>query len=156
MKAVETLLGEHPFFAGMRPAHLATLARCAWNEHIGAGELIVSEGDAADRFYIVRDGRVALQMHAGNRGWLTLETLHAGDVLGWSWLIPPYRWQFGARASTATRVTAFDGACLRGKCERDPRLGYDLLRRFAGELARRSTAARLQLLDLYGDARERA
>jgi CRP-like cAMP-binding protein len=156
MKSIEALLAAHPFFSDMKAGDLATLAGCAWNEHFEAGLPIAREGRPADRFYIVRSGRVALLVHAGNRGWLTVETLHDGDVLGWSWLIPPYRWQFDARAVADTRVTAFDGACLRGKCEADTRLGYDLMRRFAAELARRSRAARLQLLDVYGDWRDRA
>lgn len=156
MKKIEALLGAHPFFRDMAAQDLAALANCAWNEHFDAGQTIFREGGAADRFYILRSGRVALLLHGGNRGWLTLETLQEGDVIGWSWLIPPYRWQFDARASTAARVTAFDGACLRERCEADTRLGYDLLKRFAAQLALRSRAARLQLLDLYGGQRERA
>lgn len=156
MKSIEALLAGHPFFGDMHAADLATLSGCAWNEHLVAGQPVFREGGAADHFYIVRSGRIALLTHAGNRGWLTLETLHDGDVLGWSWLIPPYRWQFDARAVADTRVTAFDGACLRGKCEADTRLGYDLVKRFAAELARRTRSARLQLLDVYGDQRERA
>lgn len=156
MKPIGALLREHPFFEDMEEAALATLAGCAWNERFESGQTLFREGGAADRFYLIRHGRVALLTHGGSRGWLTVATLGDGDVLGWSWLIPPYRWEFDARASTATRVTTFDGACLRNTCERDPRLGYALVKRFAGELARRSAAARLQLLDIYGDGRERA
>ncbi|MHA7817620.1 MAG: cyclic nucleotide-binding domain-containing protein [Pseudohaliea sp.] len=155
MKDLQALLRDHPFFAGMTDADLATLAGCAWNEQFEPGQHVFREGGEANRFYLIRHGRVALLTHGGNRGWLTLETLQDGDVLGWSWLIPPYRWQFDARARTTTRVTAFDGSCLRATCERDSRLGYDLVKRFAGELARRSAAARLQLLDVYGGDRDR-
>jgi CRP/FNR family transcriptional regulator, cyclic AMP receptor protein len=156
MKGIQALLHDHPFFEGMAEADLAALAGCAWNEQFESGRTIAREGDAAERFYLVRHGRIALLTHGGSRGWLTVETLQDGDILGWSWLIPPYRWQFDARASAATRVTAFDGTCLRDRCERDTRLGYELVRRFAGELARRSAAARLQLLDVYGGDRGRA
>jgi CRP-like cAMP-binding protein len=156
MKSIETLLQEHPFFAEMEAADIATLAGCARNEQFEAGQTVFREGGEANRFYLIRHGRVALLTHGGNRGWLTVETLHEGDVLGWSWLIPPYRWQFDARATSRTRVTAFDGTCLRATCEADNRLGFDLVKRFAGELTRRTAAARLQLLDIYGGGRERA
>ncbi len=83
-----------------------------------------------------------------------IETLQRGEVVGWSWLFEPYRWQFDARATRAdARVVGFDGACLRGKCEADHELGYQLMRRFAASLIERLQATRLQLLDVYGHAR---
>ena len=84
------------------------------------------------------------------RGPVVIETLHDGDVVGWSWLFPPYRWQFDARALEPSRAIAFDGACLRGKCEADHELGYELMRRFAGSIIERLQATRLRLLDVYG------
>ncbi len=82
-----------------------------------------------------------------------IETIEAGEVIGWSWLFPPYRWHFDARALAPVRATRFDGACLRGKCEADPALGYDLMSRFAQVLIERLQWTRLRLLDVYGDGR---
>ena len=82
-----------------------------------------------------------------------IETLGPGEVVGWSWLFEPYRWQFDGRAVAPTRVVAFDGACLRGKCEADHELGYELMRRFVASVIERLQATRLQLLDVYGHAR---
>jgi hypothetical protein len=81
---------------------------------------------------------------------VTIETVGAGDVLGWSWVVPPHRWHFDGRAVTDVRATAFDGACLRGKFESDPALGRDLLVRFARVFSARLAATRLRLLDVYG------
>ena len=149
-KNIDQILAEHPFFAGLEPADLEYLAGCAWNEAIAEGQTIFRAGEPANRFYLIRHGEVALQLHAGSRGTLTLQTLHDGDILGWSWLFPPHRWQFDARANRTTRLTAFDGACLRGKCEENTRLGYELMKRFSGMLVRRFQETRLQLLDVYG------
>ena len=150
MKDIEQLLSEHPFFEGMEHADLGYIAGCAHNEVIEAGKMVFREGQPANTFYIIRRGDVSLIMHDAPRGPLTVETLHEGDVLGWSWLFPPYRWRFDARANTTTHVTVFDGKCLRGKCEDSPRLGYQLMKRFAGSMADRFTQTRIQVMDVYG------
>lgn len=152
MKTIDQLLAEHQFFKGMDAEHLRTLAGCAHNEQFAPGGVIHREGEVANRFYIIREGDVALMLHAGSSGSLTVQTLHEGDVMGWSWLMPPYRWHFDARANTQTRVTSFNGECLRGKCEADPRLGYELMKRFSMEMHRRFAATRMQLLDVYGES----
>jgi CRP/FNR family cyclic AMP-dependent transcriptional regulator len=143
-------LAEHPFFAGMAPDHVAILTGCAANVTFAPGEMLFREGDPADRFYVVRFGRVSLETHAPTRGPLTVETVDAGEVLGWSWLFPPYRWHFDARAQTVVRALALDGVCLREKCERDPAMGYEVMRRFAQVAISRLEATQLQLTDLYG------
>lgn len=150
MKEIRELLAEHPFFEGLELHDLDYIAGCAHNDAFKAGQTIFREGEPANSFYIIRQGDVTLVTRAGPRGPLAVQTLHDGDVLGWSWLIPPYQWQFEARANDATRVTVFDGACLRGKCEATPRLGYELMKRFAAEMVRRFSQTRLQLLDVYG------
>jgi CRP-like cAMP-binding protein len=99
---------------------------------------------------MIRQGKVAIQIQAAERGPITVQTLGEGDVLGWSWLIPPYRWRFDARATELTRAIALDGKCLRTKSEEDHNLGYELLRRFSSIIVQRLEAARLQLLDVYG------
>jgi len=117
------------------------------------GELVFEEGSAADTFYVIRSGRVALDAHAPDRGALVVATLRDGDILGWSWLFPPYRWHFGARAVADTAAIALDGACLRDKCEENNALGYRLMKVFARISQERLQQARLQLLDVYGSPR---
>jgi hypothetical protein len=93
---------------------------------------------------------VAVELHHPPRGTALIETIEAGEVLGWSWLFPPYRWHFDARALLPVRATAFDGRCLRGKCADDRDLGYELMSRFAQILIDRLQWTRLRLLDVYG------
>jgi CRP/FNR family cyclic AMP-dependent transcriptional regulator len=153
MQGLEELIAASPVFAGLSPAQLELIAGCAANEHFGAGAQLFREGARADRFFLIRQGTVALEIDTPGRGTLVIETLGPGEVAGWSWLFEPYLWQFDGRASEPARVVTFDGACLRGKCEADHELGYQLMRRFAGSLIERLQATRLQLLDVYGHAR---
>jgi CRP/FNR family cyclic AMP-dependent transcriptional regulator len=152
MQTLEQLIAATPLFAGLSAAHLQLIAGCGANEGFAAGAPLFREGAPADRFFLIRKGAVALEVDAPGRGPLVIETLLGGDVVGWSWLFEPYRWQFDARAREPTRVVAFDGACLRGKCEADHELGYQLMKRFAASLTERLQATRLQLLDVYGHA----
>ncbi|HET7555163.1 MAG TPA: cyclic nucleotide-binding domain-containing protein [Gaiellaceae bacterium] len=150
METIDALLREVPVFRGLEPAQLELIAGCGSNVHFDQGAVLFREGDAADIFYLVRHGTVALETYVPARGPAMIETLQPGEVVGWSWLFPPYRWHFDARALTDLRATAFDGACLRGKADADPRLGYDLMSRFAQVLIERLQWTRLRLLDLYG------
>jgi CRP/FNR family cyclic AMP-dependent transcriptional regulator len=152
MRGLESLLAKHPFFHGMTEADLRLIAGCAANARFGAGEYLFREGEAADQFYLVRQGRVALEVHAPGRGTITILSAKEGEVLGFSWLMPPYRWVFDARALQLTRAIVFDGGCLREKCEADPQLGYDLMKRVARVMMQRLEAASVQLLDVYGGA----
>jgi CRP-like cAMP-binding protein len=149
METLEPLLAAHPFFADLDPRFLQVVAGCAANGRFPAGTFLGREGEPANQFYLLRHGKVALQIHLPDRGALTIETLEAGEVLGWSWLFPPYRWHFDAQALELTRALVFDGQCLRAKCEADHDLGYALMRRFAHVMLQRLQATRLQLLDLY-------
>jgi CRP/FNR family cyclic AMP-dependent transcriptional regulator len=150
MQTIETLLQDVPLFQSLAPADLALIAGCGSNVQFRANELIVHDGDTADVFYVVRHGSVALETFVPARGAVTIETLEAGEVVGWSWLFPPYRWHFDVRALSLVRATSFDAACLRGKCEADPRLGYDLMSRFAQVMIERLQWTRMRLLDVYG------
>jgi CRP-like cAMP-binding protein len=152
MRTIKDLIAAAPLFGDMCESHLELIAQCGVNEHLPAGAVLFREGEAAERFFLIREGSVALELDAPGRGILVIETLSAGEVVGWSWLFAPYRWQFGARAREGTALVAFDGACLRGKCEADHELGYQLMRRFAASLTERLQATRLQLLDVYGHA----
>jgi CRP/FNR family cyclic AMP-dependent transcriptional regulator len=147
----ERILGEHPFFRELPAPYLDTVVGCVSNVVFPPGEFVFREGSAADRFYVVREGRVAVEVFVPNKGPVTIETIEGGEVLGWSWLFPPYRARFDARALSSVRALSLDGACLRTKCEQDPGLGYELLKRFAQVVISRLEATREQLLDLYGN-----
>lgn len=151
MLTVEDFIAAAPIFAGLEQPHLELIAGCAVNERAPAGAYLFHEGDAAERFYVIREGAIALEIHAPGRGPLVIETLHDGDVAGLSWLFAPYRWQFDGRAIGPAALIAVDGLCLRGKCEADHELGYQLMRRFAVAAIERLQATRLQLLDVYAN-----
>jgi CRP/FNR family cyclic AMP-dependent transcriptional regulator len=151
VRGIDELLAEHEIFAGMDKATLGLLAGCAANVVFGAGEGLFVEGDEADRFWIVRYGRVALEVTVPGGGQMTIETLAAGAVVGWSWLVPPYRWRFDAIAQEVTRATVFDVRCLRDKMDADARVGYQVLSRFVPVIVDRLQATRLRLLDIYGN-----
>lgn len=153
MTGLERLLAEHPFFAGMDRDDLALIAGCAANARFEAGQYLFREGEPADDFFLLRSGRVVVEVHDPARGTITVLSAGEGEVLGFSWLMPPYRWVFDAKALELTRALVFDGACLREKCEADARLGYDLLKRVTGVMMQRLEAASVQLLDVYGGAR---
>jgi CRP-like cAMP-binding protein len=153
MTDLAEILGTHPFFFGMAPEHLEIVAACASPADFKAGATIFRSGDTADACYLVLDGDVALELVAPGRGPHVIQTLHGGDVLGWSWLVEPYRWMFDAQALTEVRAIRFGASCLWAAKEADPRLGFDLLRRFVVVIVDRMQAARVQLMDIYGSPR---
>jgi CRP/FNR family transcriptional regulator, cyclic AMP receptor protein len=152
MKTLEAEVAESPVFRGLDEGRLELIAGCGRNTGFEAGEYLFREGEQADTFYLVRHGRVLLETFVPGRGALTVQTVDEGDVVGWSWLFPPYRWHFDARALDAVRAVAFDGACLRRKCDEDHGLGYELLGRFSPVMLERLQATRVQLMDVYGSA----
>lgn len=147
---LEQLLAGHPFFAGLDAAALRIIADCATPVELEAGQTIFHAGESADRFYLIREGRVALDIFAPRQGSHTIQTIEDGEILGWSWLIPPYRWRFDARVVEPVRAIEVDGRMLRERCEVDHDLGYELLKRFAFLIGRRLESTRVQLMDLYG------
>ena len=153
MRSIADLTATAPALAGLDPHHLDLIAGCGRTGRFAAGELLFRAGGPADDFFLVRDGAVGLELAVPEREPVTIETLHDGELLGWSWLFEPHRWMFDAHAVQDTSVVVFDGACLRGKCETDHELGYQLMRRFAAVLVDRLQATRLQLLDVYGGRR---
>ena len=144
------LLAAHPFFAGLPAADLDLIAGCGTNVHFRPGDTVFREGGAADAFFVLRKGRVSLSVRSPVRGQITIASVGDGDVLGWSWLFPPYRWHFDAHATEETSAVSLDGACLRQKCDDDSSLGYRLMQRFAQLMQQRLQQTRLQLLDVYG------
>lgn len=149
MEPLDRIISEHPFFHGLSEAHLHLVAGCASNVRFEPGQFILREGQEADQFYLLRHGKVSLEIYVPERGPITIETLGEGEILGWSWLVPPYRWRFDARAMQLTRAVALDGKCLREKSESDHDLGYELLKRFSLVVTERLQSARLQLLNVY-------
>lgn len=143
-------LAEHPFLEGLGPDLLEVFVSCATHVHYDPGQMIYQEGDEANQFLLIRDGKVAVELFSSERGSLVIQTVGSGEVLGWSWLFPPYRRRFDVRAVEATEAIALDGVCLRDKAEEDHRLGYELLKRFSKVVVERLQAMRLQLLDIYG------
>lgn len=146
----EEILSEHPVFKDFDEDTIALLAGCARNEHFKAGTMVFREGGPADRFYIIRQGDVAIEIVAPERDPLVIQTAHAGDVLGWSWLVPPYVHYADARAVTDVRAVSLDAVCMRGKCEDNPVLGYHMFQHWSPLIAARVRMLSMQLLDVYG------
>jgi CRP-like cAMP-binding protein len=151
MRGLESILAEHPFFAGLPSDVTAILAGCARNEKYTEGEVIASEGQAADRFFLVRHGSVAVELRSPGRGPLIVETVGEGEVFGWSAFVAPYRFMFDMRARQLTRLVSLDSACLRNKFDSDPQLGYAVHRQIVPIMAKQLDSVRLQMLNLYSD-----
>jgi CRP-like cAMP-binding protein len=149
MQTIEPLLASHPFLKGLDPEQLKLLVSCAANKVYKPGEYLSREGENADTFYFIREGTILIEIYSPSHGPIAIQTLSGGEILGWSWLVPPYQWQFDARASEETRVITLDGKCIRQKFEKDHSLGYEMMKRFALIIAERLEATRLQLLDVY-------
>lgn len=150
MRGIDELIEEVPALAGLSREQRELVAGCGTNAVFADGEYLFHEGDKADTFYAVRRGGIALEVNAPGREPMVVETVEAGDVVGWSWLFPPHRVRFDARAIGDLHVITFDGACLRGKCEADHDFGYELMERFAAIIIERLQATRVRLLDVYG------
>ena len=149
IETLERVLREHPFVRDLKAEHIETLVGCASNRKFHPGEYLARERQQADEFFLIREGQVVLELYLPQRGGLQIETLGEGEILGWSWLVQPYRWHYDARAVTLVRALALDGKCLRRKSETDFELGYRLFQRFATIMEQRLQATRLQLLDVY-------
>ena len=147
--ALGSLLMNFSLFRDLDQDYMKLLSECASNVRFVAGEMIFRQGGSADQCYLIRHGRVSVEI-CSPKGPVIIQTLGEGEVLGWSWLFPPYKWHFDARALELTRAIALDGVCLRGKCDQDPKLGYELMKRFSAIMHERMHAARLQIMDVYG------
>lgn len=150
MDGYDIILAQQHFLKGMDKEHLEAIADCASYVRFQKGDFLFHEGEFARRFYIISSGKVAIEIFTAGRGPVIVETLDDGDVLGWSWLFEPYRWHFDALAQTDITAVAFDALCLRGKCEANHDLGYELVKRFSQVIVERLQATRLALMDVYG------
>jgi CRP-like cAMP-binding protein len=143
-------LAQHPVFKEFTPEHVALIAGLASTREYAAQERVFEQGKRAEHFYIVREGRVTVQVPSIDGEPFDIQTLAAGSMLGWSWLLPPYRWNFDARATTASKLIAVDGEKLRAACDADNTLGYRLVKRVAELMAERLNAARMAAVRHYG------
>jgi CRP/FNR family transcriptional regulator, cyclic AMP receptor protein len=153
METLERIIAEHPFFAGLAAHYTDLLTGCASNVRFDAGTYIFKEGEEANEFYLIRGGKVAIEVFAPQRKPITLATVGEGEILGWSWLVPPYQQRFHGRAVVPVRAIALNGKCLRIKCEQNHDLGYEMLKRFAGNMEHRLESTLFQLLDVYAVGR---
>jgi CRP-like cAMP-binding protein len=144
-----TRVALHPSLAGMSRTHLALLIDCAIPAHFEKGETILREGDIANRFYLIESGKVVLESDEDFGEPVVVDTIGPGDLLGWSWMFPPYVWRFTARAAEPTDAIFFYGTILREYCERDPSLGYELLKRMSPVMLRRLQAARKKMVSIH-------
>jgi CRP-like cAMP-binding protein len=136
----------HPFFQGLALSHLNALADVAMESEFQTGECIFRENDPANRFYLILSGSVILRSGTSGSGAVELQRLGAGEVLGWSWLFPPYQWHFEAVADEPTKAIFFYGTRLREQCDEDPSLGYQLMKRMALVVIDRLQNARMHLV----------
>jgi CRP-like cAMP-binding protein len=149
---LDEVISGHPFLQGLNPHQVRIMRDCAMFIRFKAGELIFREGDPANRFYLITAGKVSVESHIRDSGNLTIQTLGENDVLGWSWLFPPYYWHFGARAIEDTEAVFFYGTPLREECESDHDLGFALMKRLAEVMLNRLQATRRRLLETAGRA----
>jgi CRP/FNR family cyclic AMP-dependent transcriptional regulator len=141
------IIASHPFLKDLDPHQQRLLADCAMEKSFEADELIFREGDPANRFYLILEGKVALESYVQERGRVEIQTIETGDVLGWSWLLPPYYWQFDARAVVPTKAIFFYGTPLREEAANDHEFGYELYKRIALIMLKRLQATRRRLLE---------
>ncbi|HEV2046055.1 MAG TPA: cyclic nucleotide-binding domain-containing protein [Chthoniobacterales bacterium] len=144
---LEAQIAAHPFVSGMSKHHVQLLADCAMRSHFKAGQVIFREGESASRFYLIENGRVALESSTLGEP-VKIDEIHDGDLLGWSWLFPPYAWHFSARALQDTTAVFFYGTVLREHCEKDNSLGLELFKRMSVVMLRRLQASRQKLLSV--------
>ena len=153
MKTIADILHEHSFFQGLSEEDLTFIAGCGKNVFFTEDQTIASPGDPANEFYLIREGQVSSSIETLSKKPFTLQTLGPNEVLGLSWLIPPYEWTRSVKAKSPTRAIAIDGVCLRKKCENDPSLGYKLMKHLVQLMIMREEATNLRLLDIYKEDR---
>jgi len=149
-ETLSKIIAEHPLFAGLDDAFLELVTGCAKNTRFNAGAYLSHEGEPANDIYLIRYGQVSLEISAPGRGRMSFMTVGPGETIGLSWLVPPYRWTYDARATDLVRAISIDATCLRTKCESDHHLDYEVMKRLAPVIVDRLHATRLQLLDVYG------
>ncbi len=148
-KSLRPILEEHPLFRGLKSEYLDLLTDCAANVRFDQDAYLFHAGDEANDFFLIRHGMVAVEAE-DIKGPIVVETLGPGDILGWSWVIPPYNRKFATRAVQLTRAISVDALCLRQKCEADPKFGYKMIELFSKNIKERLYNAWWQMADIYG------
>jgi CRP/FNR family cyclic AMP-dependent transcriptional regulator len=150
METIAPILAAHPFFQGLDSRYLKLVLECASRETFKPGEFLCRDEAEATKFYVIHQGRVAVEIYRARRGPVTIQSLGEGDALGWLWFDKPYHWHMDAKALELTRVITLDVLCLLNKCDQDQAFGYELMRRYAHHLAVQFRVTKLQLADMYG------
>ncbi|MCH8176865.1 MAG: cyclic nucleotide-binding domain-containing protein [Proteobacteria bacterium] len=148
-QSIEDYLSNHAFFNGLDGSFLKFLSNSATVLRIKKGDVLFHHGEHADKFYLLRTGQVSVQVPALVGPTLEMQALGEDQILGWSWLIPPYRWSFQARAVENSDLLQFDGSVILARCEEDPKFGYELFKRFAALMSERLDAARQKMMDQW-------
>lgn len=146
IEVTRSALAAHPFLRGMPPDHLDALAEVGSDVFFPAGHRIFEDGRFASKFWLIQSGHVALDMNVPGEGRVTIDTVGMGELLGCSWLFPPYRWAFGTVCAGPLRAFEFDAAAIRARCAADPLFGYELTERLLRVLARRLQSTRTRLI----------
>lgn len=152
METIEEAIAGTRMFRNLTPEQLGTVVSLGEDADFADGAYLTQARQPADWFFVIRDGFVALQTELPSMGAITIETLHNGDAVGWSWLFEPYLSELDARSRGVTHTVRFDARTLRRRCAEDSMLGYELMRSFASVIVERLQATRLQLLDVYSRA----
>ena len=145
--SITEYLSAHEFFSEFSDDVLKFLCECSSMREIKKGQILFRQGEHADKFYVVRSGLISIQMPAIMGPTLEIQTVNENQVLGWSWLIPPYKWNFQTKAEEDSELLQFDGAAILARCEQEPKFGYELLKKFAGLMSVRLNAARQKMMD---------
>ncbi|OIO38300.1 MAG: hypothetical protein AUJ71_03350 [Candidatus Omnitrophica bacterium CG1_02_49_16] len=148
MVDLEKIVTSHRFLGGLNQQHLDKIVGCSVMADFNAGKYIFRQGDKAENFYLLTKGRVTVGLDSPEKETLLVETLNVGDVLGWSWLVPPFKWRFNAVAASATHAIVVNGEQLRSLCEEDHELGFQITKRFLNVIATRLEMANEQFLDM--------
>jgi CRP/FNR family transcriptional regulator, cyclic AMP receptor protein len=149
MEDLSKILRSHPFLNDLDENYVKQIVGCASNVVFRENDYIFKEGEQATRFYLIRTGKVALEINGREKGRIRVLTLGPGQILGWSWIVLPYRWHFDAQVVENVRAISLDGECLRKKFDEDPKLGYEMMKRFTQILEQRLNVTRIQLIDMY-------
>ena len=149
MPSTADYLTTHAFFSELNEDYIKLLSEFVTERQVAKGEVLFQQGKVADKFYLVRKGQVSVQVPALVGPALELQVLGENQMLGWSWLIPPYRWNFLARAVEDTELLEFDGHAILALCEKDPKFGYELFKRFTALMSERLNAARQKMMDQW-------
>lgn len=150
MKTPELAIAKHPFFHDLPEEDIRIIAGQANVVNFNEGDVLFKEGEDADKFYLIIKGKVALETYSAGRGVINIQTVEDGEMLGWSWLVAPHKYRFGAKVITKTEMIVINGNQLRARCEKAPILGYEMMKRMVRAIAFRLEQTRLMLMDVYG------